>query len=113
MKLFLSIVLATFSFAGTLYKTPVFTVEHSTLYCWQGIDPMTIVEYKPGDLLDGDHALNYCSYNLDTVKEKYSNYVNENKATPIITGFISIVSMLLFSWILFITGRVCLQIQNL
>lgn len=101
MKLILLLLLSALAFAGTVYRTPVFTVEHSTLYCWQGIDPMTIVEHKPGDLLDGAHVLSYCSYNLDTTKEKYNTYINSNKAAPTIIGFISIATVLLFSWLLF------------
>lgn len=33
MKILLLIMLTTFSFAGTQYRTPVFVVENSTLYC--------------------------------------------------------------------------------
>lgn len=101
MKLILFLLLSTLAFAGTVYRTPVFTVEHSTLYCWQGIDPMIIVVHKPGDLLDGDHVLNYCSYNLDTTKEKYNTYVNKNKAELTIIGFVSIAVILLLLWFLF------------
>ena len=103
MKLILFLLLSTLAFAGTVYRTPVFTVEHSTLYCWQGIDPMSIVEHKPGDLLDGDHVLKYCSYNLDTTKEKYNTYVNSNKETPTIIGLILIAVVSLFAWIIFMS----------
>ena len=96
MKLFLLIILMTFSFGGTVYRTPVFTVEHSTLYCWQGIDPMTIVEHKPGDLLDGDHVLHYCSYNLDTTKEKHYNYVNQDKTAATVIGSITAAITIVF-----------------
>ena len=91
----------TFSFGGTVYRTPVFTVEHSTLYCWQGIDPMTIVEHKPGDLLDGDHVLHYCSYNLDTTKEKYDIYIHQNKTAHIIIGFLVAIVIVGFMMAIF------------
>jgi hypothetical protein len=82
MKLLLLIVLASFSFAATTYRIPVFTVEHNPLYCWQGIDNMQIITHKPGDLIDGEHALRYCSYNIDTTTEKYNAYINQNKLAP-------------------------------
>ena len=101
MKLIVFLLLSTLAFAGTVYRTPVFTVEHSTLYCWKEIDLMIIVEHKPGDLLDGAHVLSYCSYNLDTTKEKYNTYVNSKKEAPTIIGFILVAAISLFTWIIF------------
>lgn len=103
MKLLLLIVLASFSFAGTItYRIPVFTVEHNPLYCWQGIgSDMQIITHKPGELLDGEHALNYCSYNIDTTKEKYNRYINQDKLVPTTMFIVVVTAIAGFSLLLF------------
>lgn len=81
MKLLLLIMLTTFSFAGTQYKTPVFVVENSTLYCLKHkkYKDYEIVKYNPGDLVSGDYASNYCSYNFESVNDKIDERIKEEK----------------------------------
>lgn len=70
MKALLLIMLATFSIASTQYKTPVFVVENSTLYCFNHKTEL-IEEFIPGDLVSGEYASYACSYNKETVQKKY------------------------------------------
>lgn len=81
MKLLLLIVLATLSFASTEYRTPVFTVENSTLYCTKDLifKDYDIVKYNPGDLVSGDYASQYCSYNFETITDKIDARILELK----------------------------------
>ena len=74
MKILLFIILATFSIASTQYKTPVFVVENSTLYCFNHRTEL-IQEFIPGDLVSGDYASYACSYNRETVQKKYDENI--------------------------------------
>lgn len=78
MKLLLLIMLTTFSIASTQYKTPVFVVEKSTLYCFNERANL-IEEFIPGDLVSGDYAAHKCSYNKETVQKKYYETGKENE----------------------------------
>lgn len=81
MKVLLLIMLATFSFASTQYKTPVFVVENSTLYCLkhEKYKNNELVKYNQGDLLSGDYASNYCSYNFESITDRIDARVLELK----------------------------------
>ena len=81
MKLLLLIMLATFSIASTQYKTPVFVVENSTLYCLkhEKTNSYELVKYNPGDLVSGDYASRYCSYNFESITDRIDARVLELK----------------------------------
>lgn len=81
MKILLLIILATFSIASTQYKTPVFVVENSTLYCLkhEKYNNYELIKYNPGDLVSGDYASNYCSYNFESITDRIDARVLELK----------------------------------
>ena len=106
MKLLLLIMLATLSFASTQYKTPVFVVEKSILYCFYG--PKSIIEeYKPGDLVSGNYAEYYCSYNYETIKKRQDKYIEEkNKDDKEFNpGFLIFVVLLAISIVAFLSKK--------
>lgn len=82
MKLLLLALLATLSFASTQYKTPVFVVENSTLYCVKPIQykSFEMIQYNPGDLVDGSYASSYCSYNFESIQDRLDARVAELNA---------------------------------
>lgn len=80
MKLLLLIMLTTFSIAATQYKTPVFVVENSTLYCFNHKTEL-IEEFIPGDLVSGEYASYACSYNKETVQKKYDANIKKKEET--------------------------------
>lgn len=79
MKILLFIILATFSIASTQYKTPVFVVENSTLYCLkhEKYKNYELVKYNPGDLVSGDYASSYCSYNFESITDRIDERILE------------------------------------
>lgn len=80
MKILLFIVLICISsLAATTYKTSVFVVEKSTLYCVKQIkyESFEIIRYNPGDLVSGDYASQHCSYNLSTTQAKLDDRIAE------------------------------------
>lgn len=81
MKLLLIALLATLSFAGTQYKTPVFVVENSTLYCVKPIKykNFEMVQHNPGDLVDGSYASSHCSYNFESIQDRLDARILELK----------------------------------
>lgn len=81
MKILLFILLATFSIASTQYKTPVFVVESSTLYCLkhEKYKSYELVKYNPGDLVSGDYASSYCSYNFESITDRIDARILELK----------------------------------
>lgn len=82
MKLLLIALLATLSFAGTQYKTPVFVVENSTLYCVKPIKykNFEMIQHNPGDLVDGSYASQHCSYNFESIQDRLDARVAELNA---------------------------------
>ena len=104
MKVLLLIMLATFSFASTQYKTPVFVVENSTLYCFNHKTEL-IEEFIPGDLVSGEYASYACSYNKETVQKKYdANIKRKEQAakTDNSFGFGSFLLLICFLALIFI-----------
>lgn len=103
MKTLLLIMLTTFSFAGTKYRTPVFVVENSTLYCFYSLTSK-IEEYKPGDLVDGDYASHYCSYNKETMKTKHKEHIEmqekQDRKDNIVFLILSLFSVIVL-WLMF------------
>lgn len=79
MKLLLLALLATLSFASTQYKTPVFVIENSTLYCVKSIKykSFEMIKYNPGDLVSGDYASSHCSYNFESIQDRLDARVAE------------------------------------
>lgn len=112
MKLLLLALLATLSFASTQYKTPVFVVENSTLYCVKPIkyESFEMIQYNPGDLVSGDYASNHCSYNLPSIQARLDVRLTELKAKENDNsfGFGSFLLLLLFiGLIVIILPNIC------
>ena len=118
MKLLLLIMLAIFSFASTQYKTPVFVVEKSTLYClkYENYKYGEIVKHNPGDLVSGDYASSYCSYNSESIIDKIDARILElklkaedDKKTENSFGVGSFTLLMLFIALIFI----CLPTEHI
>lgn len=119
MKLLLLIMIATFSFAAThtQYKTPVFTVENSTLYCTKNLKnyDYDIIKYNPGDLVSGDYASKNCSYNFESITDRIDARIlelelkaEEDKKTDNSFGVGSFLLLICFLALIFI----CLPINT-
>lgn len=55
--------------AGTTYKTPPFTVEGKPLFCTDYYGDNITVQ-PIGQIISGDTAINYCSYDESAAKDK-------------------------------------------
>ena len=60
---------------GRFSQSYAFVVEGRNLYCYIE-DTKSINEYKEGEILSANFAIDYCSYNIETVehlKQKYQS----------------------------------------
>lgn len=60
---------------GNFSQSSAFVVEDRNLYCYIE-DTKSIEEYKECEILSANFAINYCSYNIETVehlKQKYQS----------------------------------------
>lgn len=60
---------------GRFSQSSAFLVEDRNLYCYIE-DKKSIEEYKEGEIISANFAINYCSYNIETVehlKQKYQS----------------------------------------
>lgn len=97
MKYLVILILSTiYTLASTQYKTPVFVVEKSTLYCvYYSYENSKLIEYLPGDLVAGDTAASNCSYNYDTANKQLTTYLAKfnitEPSTKPTTTFLNII----------------------
>ena len=60
---------------GRFSQSSAFVVEDRNLYCYIE-DTKSINEYKKGEIISANFAIDYCSYNIETIenlKQKYQS----------------------------------------
>ena len=63
------LMLASLAFSAIRYVTPPVVVSGYILYCTDYYGN-NILEHKPGDIIDGEIAIERCAYNEESVKGK-------------------------------------------
>ena len=61
---------------GRFSQSSAFVVEDRNLYCYIE-DTKSIKEYKEGEIISANFAINYCSYNIETVENLKHKYQSE------------------------------------